>query len=178
MVEEDLREMVLTEDLAKEFFEVGKQYEQEVFFTPMYPNAFDMCERIGVNFYKIRSQDQNNLILYRKLKKITGIQGKTIFVSCKNPEDTIFWNWSTYNKNIKFLYCNPYYPSLLKEYNDWGLYKRISGISDHTHNTELLEMFLSSDQLEWFEVHVCVNKDCHEAKWSKTLEELKEIIEK
>lgn len=189
MVQEELRTMVITEDLARYLFETGQEYNTEVFFSVMYPEAIDICERIGVNFYKLRYQDQNNLILYRKLKKIKNINKKTIFVSCKKPQNTIFWNWFKYNKNIKFLYCVPKYPAKYEDYIYYpyflknGIYTinpNFSGISDHISNIKLFKVFLKAYHYvkdKWFEMHVCVDKEtAYEGKWSKTFQELKEVL--
>jgi sialic acid synthase SpsE len=60
-------------------------------------------------------------------------------------------------------WTNPYY----RDFN----YK---GVSDHTPDFEL---FLKhSKGYEYWEKHVCLTKDCIEAEWSVTFEELEAVL--
>ncbi len=183
-VPEEIKEMSIDEELAKELFETGKQYEQEVFFTCFYPEAVDICERIGVRYYKVRYFDRNNLPLYRKLKHTTGL----IFVSCQDPHDTIFYNMARYKKRVKFLFCVPKYPANIQDYENHmrlffqdnpekGLFPdktTFSGISDHTNNLGLLQAFKNEEV--YFEMHMKMDDNCIEKDWSKSFEELKEVL--
>ena len=180
-VSADLQHMFMTEELAKELVETGKQYGQEVFFTPMYPEAVDLCEKIGVNYYKIRYFDRNNLIIYRKLKQT---EKTPIFVSCdsKNPKDTIYYNMAKYQERVSFLFCVPNYPAKYNDYRPLRNLTNFDGISDHTPDLELFKYFYvleqtKPDSIKWFEMHMCLDDNGYERKWSKTFEELKEVIE-
>lgn len=180
-----LKEIMINEEKAKTLFKYGKSIEQEIFFSCFYPEAVDICERIGVKYYKVRYFDRNNLPLYRKLKKT---KDKLIFVSCQNPHDTIFYNMAKYQKRVKFLYCVPKYPAHMKDYEGFmieyfrnnpelGLFPlRIHhGISDHIEHLGLFQTFKNEDV--WFEMHICIKKeDALEGKWSKTFRELKEAL--
>ena len=127
-------------------------------------------EKIGVNYYKVRYFDRNNLTIYRKLKKT---KDNLIFVSCQDPHDTIFYSMAKYQKRVKFLYVVPTYPALYKEYSPLKL--KFHGISDHTSDFELYKNALEW-KMEYFEMHMKQNDDCIEAPWSKSFEELKEVL--
>lgn len=171
-VQEEIKSMVINEELAKELFEVGKSYGQDVFFSCMYPEAVDICEKIGVKYYKVRYFDRKNLPLYRKLKKTD----KLIFVSCQDPHDTIFYSMVKYQKRVNFLYCVPKYPA---QFRDYPLItpSGFSGFSDHTDDIQILEHYLEYPYPDWFEIHVKLDNNCVESKWSKSFEELKEVLE-
>lgn len=172
-VPKELEHMVIEEELAKELVETGKTYGQDVFFTPMYPAAIDMCERIGVKYYKIRYVDNKNLIIYRKIKKTK----VPVFVSCSSPEETIYKNMAKYQKRIHFLYCIPKYPATYEQYEHIYsfLFNHFDGISDHTPSLKLFEKFKDLPHV-WFEMHMAFDEESYERKWSKTFEELKEVI--
>lgn len=173
----ELRSMYVDEKLATELFEVGKQYGQEVFFSVFYPEAVEICEKIGVNFYKVRFDDRNDYQLYKRLKKTN----KTIFVSCQDPKDTAYFNLTTYQKRVKFLYCVPRYPAKLGDYSFSIRYdhnKKFQGISDHTSDLMLLKMSIYHpiSKYDWFELHVKLNDDCFEHAWSKSFDQLTEVL--
>ena len=183
-VPEEIKSMAIDEELAQSLVRVGRDHEQDVFFSCMYPEAVDICERIGVKYYKVRYFDRNNLPLYRKLKKT---KNKLIFVSCQSPHDTIFYNMAKYQKRVRFLYCVPKYPAYMRDYEGFmieyfrnnpelGLFpKRIHhGISDHIEHLGLFQAFKNEDV--WFEMHMKVDDNCIESKWSKSFEELKTVL--
>lgn len=170
--QEFLKSIMITKDMAKILFEYGKKIGQEVFFSCMTPEGVEWCEEIGINYYKIRFFDRNNLILYRKIKKTK----VPIFVSCNDTNDTIYSNIAQYQKRVNFLYCVPQYPAPIKPYISYSHNKRFTGISDHTRNTELLKIIKEYKNIEWFEIHVKLNNECIENLWSKTFEEIKEIL--
>ncbi len=163
---------------AQFFFNYAKARHIELFFTPMYPAAINICEEVGVNYYKIRYIDRQNLILYRKLKRTN----KPIFVSTNHPDNTLFKNLKQYKKkDIRFLYCVPEYPADIRDY----LFKSRSGIkplffdgiSDHTNNLDLFKICNQRKDVKWFEMHVCLFKeDAYEAKWSKSFDEIEEAL--
>ena len=188
-IPEELRHCYIDKIRAEKFYNAGKKRGIEVFFSCMYPEAIDICEAIGVKYYKIRYMDRNNLILYRKLKKVKDIKDKIIFVSCQAPKDTIFANMAKYQRNVKFLYCVPQYPAQYKDYiyypyeskeNIYTKIPNLNGISDHTSDLELFKIFKKAYhniKNKWFEMHVCINKkEAYEGLWSKTFEELKKVL--
>lgn len=179
-VPKKLEHMVIEEEFARELVETGRQYKQDIFFTPMYPAAVDMCERIGVKYYKIRYIDNKNLIIYRKIKKTK----VPVFISCTSPKETIYWNMSKFQKRMKFLYCVPLYPAKRESYTINNRGKPIpiffgGGISDHTPDLELFQICNQNEyrnRFDYFEMHIAFDEASHERKWSKTFEELKEIV--
>ena len=150
---------------AKELFDYGVSIGQDVFYTPMYPEAVDICEKIGVNYYKIRFKDNNNSKLILKIWEIN----KPYFISCNNY---LLMDHSRSNR----LYCIPEYPADFLDYYDiHDLY--YNGVSDHCSNTDLLEYCLSEcPEKEYFEKHICLTKDCLESEWSVTFEQLEVIL--
>ncbi len=181
MVSKELEGCVLDWQMAKIFYEHAKKLGIELFFSVMYPEIIKDLEIIGVNYYKLRFADQSNLSLYRKLKKIN----KPVFVSTLNPEKTLWKNMSLYHKSkVNFLICIPQYPASWKDYTkfiyDCPYIDSFSGISDHTKSTEFLESMLETDfkWCEWFELHVALDENAYEIKWSKTIKELKEVLNK
>jgi len=170
--QEFLKSIMIDKEKAKILFEYGKKIGQEVFFTCMIPEGIEWCEGIGVKYYKVRFFDRNNLILYRKIKKTK----VPIFVSCNNPNDTIYSNMAQYQKRVNFLYCVPQYPAPLKPYISYIDDKKFTGISDHTRNIELLRIAKDNKNIEWFEIHVKLDNYCIENLWSKTFEEVKEVL--
>ena len=177
MVPTELQHCYIDEKRAKKIYVAGEKRDIEVFFSVMYPDAIDICETIGIKYYKLRYMDRNNLILYRKLKKI---KDKIIFVSCQNPKDTIFWNMKKHQGNIDFLYCVPKYPAKLKDYIDgWWKpdLKLVWGISDHTPDLELFKKANETAWCEYFEMHVCLDpKTAYEGDWSKSFDMIKEVL--
>lgn len=171
--QEFLKAIMINKEIAKTLFEYGKKIGQEIFFSTMIPESIDWCEEIGVGYYKIRFYDRNNLILYRKVKKTK----VPIFVSCNDPNDTIYSNIAQYQKRVKFLYCVPDYPAELGKYRPDMLWKNFSGISDHTRDLKLFRMLKDSDQLDYFEMHMKLKDTIPlESIWSKTFEEVKEVL--
>ncbi|KKL47846.1 hypothetical protein LCGC14_2331460 [marine sediment metagenome] len=163
-VPEAVRDMVITEEFARELVETGRTYGQEVFFSVFYPEAVDICERIGVKYYKVRYADNTNMDL---LNKIWATK-KIYFISIDN---TIL------SKRAISLKCIPQYPAKERDY--YPITKEFLGISDHTSDLELFKTCNSFNQeldLDWFEMHVKLDDNCYESKWSKSFEELREVL--
>lgn len=172
----EVRKMYIGKGRAKYLFKYAKKHGIEVFFSVFYPEAIDICEDIGVNFYKVRFDDRNNITLFRRLKKT---KNKTIFVSCQDPFDTLYFNLAKFQKNVKFLYVIPKYPANIMDYNkviSGHLYYHFQGISDHTPDIELFKYFNTIKEECWFEIHVKENNNCFETKWSKSFTKLKEAL--
>lgn len=76
----------------------------EIFATPMYLEAVEMLERIGVKRYKIRYADRFN----NDLLAAVNATGKPVMVSCDMDfVDHLPDNW---NSDIINIYCIPEYP--------------------------------------------------------------------
>lgn len=177
--QEFLRSITLDYEKAKELFEYGKSIKQEVFFTPMFLEAVDWCEYIGVNYYKIRFKDQDNLELIDYIFNDMELLFTTekIFISTDSP--------NLYHR-LGFIpfSCVPKYPAKFEDY--YSIRRHFEktyyqGISDHTPDFELLEYALKWEHLRedvyYFEKHVCLTKDCLESQWSSTFKELEEVLE-
>lgn len=157
----------IDEEDAYAIFETGMLNDVEVFFTPFYPEAVDICERIGVKYYKIRYADYFNTCLYRKIYTTD----KKFFVS----SDSI----PIGHRNVKNLYCVPKYPAKLHDY-PMNLPEGYDGYSDHTPNLTLYKHACSPHHVgrspRWFEMHVCLDDNAYERKWSKTFDEIGEAL--
>lgn len=173
-VPEDVRKFYIGKGRAKYFFNFAKEHGIDLFFTCMYPEAVDMCQQLGVKYYKVRYFDNRNLTLYRKLKNTN----QDLFISCTRPEDTLFFNMSKYQKRVHFLYCVPRYPARTEDYLS-GLIDnyKIKGVSDHTNDLTLFEFCKGCNTIDWFEMHVCLDKKtAYEGDWAKELGQLKEVL--
>lgn len=170
-----------------ELFDHGKSIGQEVFFTPMFEEAVEWCEKVGVNYYKIRFNDRNE---YELIDKIVDTR-KRYFLSTNQD------HWIHPTNYIKTriscdidpsnqinLYCIPEYPARIEDYQKPRLHV-YDGISDHTSNMDLFKWYRDeySKYLPYnlfhpyyFEKHVCLTKDCLESEWSCTFDELKEVL--
>jgi len=153
---------ILTKRMAEKAFIYGKSIGIEVYFTPCYPEAVDICKNIGVNYYKIRFKDRNNPDIFEKMQDIY----KPIFVSCQNPKDTLYYGM----KNIIFLYCVHKYPAKPEEYNLSKAIRLCRGVSDHTSDMGFFGFCGSCFQ--YWEMHMALRKGTLEEKWSKTFKEV------
>jgi sialic acid synthase SpsE len=150
---------VLKEGDAQYLFDKGKELGVDVFFSVCYPEAVDICERIGVKYYKIRYKDRHNKEILDKIPKT-----KTTFISAP---------FRAPSKNRVYLYCIPSYPA---DITDYILYKGFEGISDHTSGLMLYKVVNSTFPVEYFEMHVKEDDNCLESKWSKKISDLAEVI--
>jgi sialic acid synthase SpsE len=155
---------------AKNLFDYGKDIGIEVFFTPMFKEAVDWCEMIGVNHYKIRYADNMNWDLIRKILEFT--PPTFIFISLNMAWYPKIMGGTSYKK----LFCVPDYPALYSSYSgiDWN---KFQGISDHTGGTLLLKTIKERyPKCEYFEKHVKLDDNCIESAWSVTFEQLVEVL--
>jgi sialic acid synthase SpsE len=153
-----LEPLILTEAQCKELVGFGRKIGIEVFFTPMYLGAVDVCERVGVNYYKIRCKDNQN----ENLIDLVDLSNKMFFISydtipCKKYLDGVS------------LFCVPKYPALLEEYHTGLL-----GYSDHTSGVELIKREFKT--AKYIEKHCCLSKPCLEGAWSITFGQLREVL--
>lgn len=173
LIRDHEQEIMLTRDTAKELFEYGKQINQKVFFTPMYLEAVDICEEIGVDLYKIRCADRHNITLIRKVLDTD----KRIIMSIDRqyePSGLVL----THTHRIDFLLCVPKYPASVADYMlNKSTFNHFSGISDHTPNLELARQALKTHYDIIIEKHVKLNDTCIEKNWSVSFSELKSLRE-
>ena len=174
----ELKEMMLSKDDATELFNFGRQYLQmDVFFTPMFLEAVDWCEEIGVKQYKIRHADRYNTPLIEKVLDT----GKPIIVSLDRKflvdPDLLIQNF----ERFKFLLCVPKYPATVEDYkinrDEFIPNGILSGISDHTPGMELAKKVRAYGRDLIIEKHVKPEDDCIEKDWSITFKELEELCQ-
>jgi len=167
---EFLRSIMLNYKKIEELFNYGKSIDQEVFFTPMY-DCINFLEDIGVNYYKIRYADNMNIALIKTIINT----GKPTFMSV--GKNYINYKYQNKKKNqLYLLYCIPKYPASVDDYilpKDFR--DNFVGISDHTSSLYVLQNAMKHG-VKYFEKHICFTKDCLEAKWSITFEELKKVL--
>jgi len=170
-------------DLAKRFFDYGKEIGIDVIFSVFYPEAITFCEAIGVKYYKISAAFSNNIDIVNgclKTKKPVIVSFGGFF---KTDADLF------YNKRVIPLYTVPSYPPEFSEFNMAFLQenlKRKGGYSNH-----YTDMFFSKLATylgaEWVELHVRLDKGCEDSpdivcsitpsqleefvSWTKMLEE-------
>lgn len=170
-VPKEIRKMWIGKGRAKYMFKFAKSLGIELFFTPMYPEAVDILEEIGVNYYKIRYIDRYNWKLYKKIKKT----GKLTFVSVddRGIMQTLYSEMFMNNPTrIIPLLCVPDYPAEFEQYNPHYI---VIGYSDHTPDFQLYNW--AKNFSEFIEMHVYLDKDtAYEAKWSKSFKDIKERI--
>ena len=173
--ESALKEKMLSKNYAAELFNFGQHLQMDVFFTPMFLEAVDWCEEIGVKQYKIRYADRYNAPLIEKILDT----GKPIIMSVDREfledPDLIIQHFNRF----KFLLCVPHYPATIGDYRTireefipTGI---LSGISDHTRGSTLAKRVLEYDKNLIIEEHVKLDDDCIEKDWSITFKELEEL---
>jgi sialic acid synthase SpsE len=171
-----LKSIMIDKTTAVILLEHGREIGQKVFFTPMFPEALDWCEGLGISIYKIRYADQSNLELVNQLfNSLELFRYDECFISTDYPN--LYYQLGFYP-----LFCVPKYPATFEDYK-WIRRKYDSshylGISDHTPDLELLKYFRKyDDELFdiYFEKHVKLNWNCLEAAWSVTFKELEEVL--
>lgn len=170
---------IITKDIAKKAFDFGVECGVNVYFTPCYPEAVDICEDIGVGYYKVRYKDKNNKEIFNKLKNIK----KPIFVSCDNIRNTLYYGM----KNVICLYCIHRYPAKIDDYQGFlmeyfqdnpelGLFpkgREFTGISDHTPDLIFFRHY--NRYFKYWEMHMALRKGTIEERWSKTFNEVEEL---
>lgn len=105
---EELKKILVTEEIAKELIEHGATCDIEVFFTPMYTQAVDILEKLDVNRYKVRSGDATNTSLLRKVLETR----KDVMISVAG--DRLDWNAldeADSRYRVQLLYCIARYPA-------------------------------------------------------------------
>lgn len=95
----------------------------EFIASAMYPQAIDWLNKLGCNFIKIRERDSANYDLINKALKT----GRTILISTTKRPLNLYY---LYHPNIRWMYCLPYYPPRLDQF-DLNLAATYHGISSH-----------------------------------------------
>lgn len=160
-----LKSIMITEPEAILLVQYGHMIGQEVFFTPMY-DCIAWLDTIGVNYYKIRYKDRQNLNLINKIRETK----KPFFRSMDFDDEDLYDD----NINEYTLFCVPKYPAKRRDYFREYLYA-FDGISDHTKGTKLLKE-AEDFGFEYFEKHMKLDNNCIENEWSVTFEQLKEVL--
>jgi sialic acid synthase SpsE len=155
----------------------------EFFATPMYPEAVDMLEAVGVKRYKIRYADRcNNNLINAVLKT-----NKKILLSC----DKAYLEHLMYEKKpevqfnparIHYIYCIPKYPPSLEEIAfpaDFGD-SLFNGYSNHYPSISV-PLAATARGANYIEVHVKQDKYPKDYRpiddvVSITFSELKELV--
>ena len=155
---------VIDERMAGFLFDFGKDLGVDVFFSVCYPEAVDICERIGVKCYKIRYKDNQN---YDILIPIMNTN-KPCFISLNDHYNgTLLRTW-------KKLFCVPKYPAERKDYWQKDNPDLFRGVSDHTPD---LQYFINkSHWYDYWEMHVKEDDNCLESAWSKKIGDLKAVL--
>lgn len=156
--------LYLTESQAKMLFEYGASLGVEVFFTTMFLEAIEWCERIGTNYYKIRHKDRHDWMIEQRILETN----KPFFKSVSLLDGG--------NRTLgNYLYCIPKYPALLADYIRVLPLLILDGVSDHTDDCELISRI---NELKWSDRYI-VEKHMKldsvnrlENAWSVTFEEL------
>lgn len=104
---EDLMDIRLDQERLKELKKHADSEGINMFATPMYLDAVDMLEEIGVDRYKIRFDDRDNNELLDRVFET----GKPVMISCDQKylnklSDTIL----LIDKDVDFMFCIPEYP--------------------------------------------------------------------
>ena len=166
-VPKEVHHMYIDEAKAIELKAIADKHKINLFFTPFYAHAVNICESLEVPMYKIRYRDRYRYDLYTAIKNLN----KPVLVSTNYYKDSC-WKGQT---QVKYLYCIPKYPAGYFDYARITPHQ-FAGYSDHTPDLKLLKR-AKKEGFEWFEKHVCWTKDCYEADWSVLIPELEGLVE-
>lgn len=129
------------------------------FATPMYLEAVDMLDEIGVNWYKIRYADRNNERLISRVIQT----GKEILLSCDreyvdkldadHEPRSVWLNLRPFH----FIYCIPEYPPKIIELPVNFTMKNWYGYSNH-YPSIIAPLAAAARCAEYIEVHVKQDK--------------------
>lgn len=185
-----LTETQLNEYRCGRLMEAGEANDIPVFFTPMYPEAVEFLERLGVKTYKIRERDGAALVSKEGsasavdptplIKKVMDT-GKPIYISVqRKPLDQFF----LHHPKISYLYCKPAYPARLEELELWRCAYNY-GFSCHTPDimapitaAVLMQTNIEENTAKVIEVHVSnePKADYLDCNVSFNFDELKTLV--
>lgn len=175
---DELAKRMLSREDAQALFDHGKSIGQQVFFTPMFPDAVDWIEEMGCDLIKIRCADSK----YAQLVHIALGVGVPVLISTDNHYIGVHWSIP----QVKLLYCVPKYPASPDDYDfipqhfTTGAYPGapvFAGVSDHSKGLEVMERAKECGA-EFCECHVMI-EGTHpiEEAWSKTFEEVRAFLQ-
>lgn len=174
-IQDFLRSIMLSYEDAGDLGNYGRKIGQEVFFTPMYPEAVDFLEGFDINYYKIRFKDRYNSKIVDKVLETQ----KPVFIS------NTFQKVSYIPLNYYPIYCIPEYPAPETKYHPVDIdFTYFRGISDHTSTTNVLELYLrllkdhENTTFLYFEKHMMLDTftDALERDWSVTFSQLEQVL--
>ena len=161
-----LMEIQVDEHRAGVLMDAGKANDIEVLFTPMYPEAVDFLERLGVKTYKIRERDGAALVSKDGsasaveptplIKKVMDTN-KQVYISVQRKPLDQYW---LHHPRISYLYCKPQYPARLEDLELWRCAYNY-GFSCHTPDimapvtaAVLMQTHIEENTAKVIEVHV------------------------
>lgn len=155
--EAELHDLILKQSDIQFLRDTADECGIEFFATPMYPEAVDMLEAVGVKRYKIRYADNNNASLISRVVET----GKEMYLSCDykylDNMDLEVWH-DDYRKWI-FVYCVPEYPpktiDLPKKFRKYE--GKFGGYSNHYPSISA-PLAAAARGAEYIEVHVKQDK--------------------
>lgn len=158
--EAELHDLILKQSDIQFLRDTADECGIEFFATPMYPEAVDMLEAVGVKRYKIRYADRCNNDLINAVIKTN----KLVFLSC----DKSYLDHIMYQKDSKvqfnpariiYIYCIPEYPPSLEEIafpTDFGD-SLLNGYSNHYPSISV-PLTAAALGAQYIEVHVKQDK--------------------
>jgi len=178
--EAELHDLILKQSDIQFLRDTSEECGIEFFATPMYPEAVDMLEKVGVKRYKIRYADNNNESLISRVVET----GKEMYLSCDNQYldnmDLEVWH-DDYRKWI-FVYCVPEYPpKIIDMPKKFRKYEgEFGGYSNHYPSIGV-PLAAAARGAEYIEVHVKQDKYPKNYKpiddaVSLTFSDLKELV--
>ena len=140
----------LTESMAKELVNHAKKTDIEIFFTPMYLDAVDICESLGVERYKVRAKDAYWSELLMKIR----LTDKPCYVSRANykfhdplKQKNFYTVYYDINRPTKYLDVFRGYSNLLKS----------DGYSCHCTKMYVPMQVMLFGGVDYIEVHVALD---------------------
>ena len=150
---EDVKPTQLTKDQAKMLFDYGREVGIEVFYSVFDLERVEWCENIGVERYKIGSNQYKNIKLLRRINQTH----RPVWVSWTSRELKLKSDAYGY---ADFLYCVPKYPPELEELHleEVDFIGYFCGFSDHTVGIEA-SMIAMSRGARIIEKHFCLTRN-------------------
>jgi len=168
----------------KKLFDYAKSIKMEIFSTPSFRAGVDFLDKIGVNVFKVGSDDLTNLKLIRYIaKKRKPIILSTGMSTLGEIEDAINTVQDEGNHDIVLMHCVSLYPTPVEYSNLRAIesMKRIFelpvGFSDHTMGT-LIPTIAVAMGANMIEKHFTLDKDLSgpDHWFSADAEELKKLV--
>jgi len=168
----------------KKLFDYARSIGMEIFSTPSFKEGVDFLDKIGVNVFKVGSDDLTNLNLIKHIAE----KGKPIILSTGMStlgeiEEAISTVQDVGNRDIVLLHCASLYPASVERCNLRAIesMKRMFelpvGFSDHTMGT-LIPTIAVAMGANMIEKHFTLDKDLPgpDHWFSADAEELKKLV--